>query len=277
MNILTKEPAGIATVIRLGILAAVGFGLLQWTTEQIVSLMAFIEAALFLFVRQNVASAGTLKDAGTSLGEVVRVANTDGVSLVADDGGTNGIKRNGGYPPTPVIVAVIGMLSMLSACGPRSANTSPQTTVAEYGAEILKVTAAFQDTVIAYAKTNGGNATTDRIMNTIDTQVVPAAVTLRSLLVSYNAIADPALKATRSADIEAQLTALLSAYATVSGNIEIGKLASEAQVTSMRVRELAAALRLAIAQSRAGLMPTGNFTIDAANGLRFDPVAASLQ
>jgi hypothetical protein len=65
MNPWKIEPVAIAAVIRLGIYAAMQFGL-NWTDAQVVAVMAFAEAFLALFVRQTVTSPATLEKAGTS-------------------------------------------------------------------------------------------------------------------------------------------------------------------------------------------------------------------
>lgn len=52
-RLLGSEPTLISTAVRMTILAAVGFGL-DWTTEQVVGLMAAVEAWLAVYARANV-------------------------------------------------------------------------------------------------------------------------------------------------------------------------------------------------------------------------------
>lgn len=60
MSILgSREPAVVAGAIRAVLLAAVSFGL-DWTPEQIGSLMLAVEAVLTVLTRQTVTSPATL-------------------------------------------------------------------------------------------------------------------------------------------------------------------------------------------------------------------------
>jgi hypothetical protein len=52
-RLLASEPTLIASAVRLTILAAVGFGL-DWTTEQVVGLMAAVEAWMAVYARAAV-------------------------------------------------------------------------------------------------------------------------------------------------------------------------------------------------------------------------------
>lgn len=78
---LKAEPAAIAEVIRLALIAAVGFGLLKWTVEQQAMLLALVSAVLSIFVRQSTTSEATLKAAGTSGDQVAAVAADPNKSL----------------------------------------------------------------------------------------------------------------------------------------------------------------------------------------------------
>lgn len=267
MGIFSKEPVLITALVGALLVLLVEFGV-PVTDGQQTAIQTVIAAVLAIFARSQVVSPERLERAGTSVAEVMTTSRTEGVSLrpTADTVTAAAPNPNPYRPsaygngPIAILIALALGASTLIACGPRNANTSPQTMVAEYGTEILKVTASFQDVVIAYAKQAGGNATTDRIMATIEQDVTPRAKELSSLLKSYHTIASPELKETRAQQIEAQLQALVLAYANITRDVEAGKLASEAQVTSARIRELAAAVRLAIAQARAGSFERSNVT-----------------
>lgn len=77
------EPAAVAELIRLVLIACVGFGLIHWTSEQQAMLLAVVSAVLSFFVRQNVTSQATLHKAGTTQTEVERVAEDPATVLVA--------------------------------------------------------------------------------------------------------------------------------------------------------------------------------------------------
>lgn len=68
------EPNAVAEAIRQGVIALVGFGVLHWTTEQQALLLAFVSAALSLFVRSQVTTESTLRKAGTTKDVVEAVA-----------------------------------------------------------------------------------------------------------------------------------------------------------------------------------------------------------
>lgn len=262
MGILSREPALIIGFVLTALALAGQFGV-AISNDQRLAIKDFLEALLPLLagilIRPNVASARTLRDAGTSLEEVDELSQIHDVNLrpqaepgISSPEARAFMSKNGSGSTSLIVMLAIGLSTLASfGCANRGANVTPHVAVAEYGAEVLKVTAAFQDVVIAYAKAQGGNATTDAIMKGIDTNVTPAAKELSALLKSYDAIRDPALKETRYQQIEAQLSTLLSAYATVTGNIEIAQLATEAQVTASRIRELVAQVRLALAKARA--------------------------
>lgn len=57
------EPTAVVSAIRLCIHAAIAFGL-DWTPEQVVTLMAAVEAVLMVFLRQQVTSDRTLDRSG---------------------------------------------------------------------------------------------------------------------------------------------------------------------------------------------------------------------
>lgn len=68
------EPAAVAELIRLVVIALVGFGVIHWTTEQQAMLLAVVSVALTFFVRENVTSQATLHKAGVTQAQVESVA-----------------------------------------------------------------------------------------------------------------------------------------------------------------------------------------------------------
>lgn len=267
MGIFAKEPALIIGVVMTGLALATQFGLAT-SQDQQVAVKDFLTALLpllaALFIRPNVLSPATARDAVEGgMKTIEQVANTRGVTLTPTDDATGqpsalfapgSSTRSSGYTGGPSAMAlVLALLIPMIGCANRGdVRTTPQTAVAEYGTEILKVTIALQDAVIAYTKADGGNATTDAIMGGIRQHVIPNAQKLSSVLKSYDALTDPALKDARIGEIDLALNALVQAYAEVSKNEGVANLAGELRTTSARVRELVAAVRLAVAKARAG-------------------------
>jgi hypothetical protein len=68
-----REPVAVSAFIRLALLAGVSFGL-KLSNEQMLALMAAVEAGLGLATRQNVTSQQTLHDAGLTQRGVTKMA-----------------------------------------------------------------------------------------------------------------------------------------------------------------------------------------------------------
>ncbi len=71
---LGREPAAVSAVISLGLKALLLFNVIQWSPEQELGLMAFLDATLFLIVRQNVTPTASPR---LPLGTPVLVEGTD--------------------------------------------------------------------------------------------------------------------------------------------------------------------------------------------------------
>lgn len=255
-NLIKTQPVLLTTFVGALLVMLVEFGV-PVTDGQQTAIQALIAAALAVFAASQVTSQATLEKAGTSMNEVSRIAKIDGVELRPEVTDANaspqarsfmGSASRGGRALGMIAILLAGVAAV--ACGPRNVNATPQATIAEYGTEVMKVTIAFQESVIAFAKANGGRTDeTDRVMDAIDERVIPAAQRLSELLRAYDAVVDPELKEKRRVDVDEQITRLVEAYAMITNNVQAAQLANEAQTTSARVRELIAAVRLAIAQN----------------------------
>ncbi len=79
---LRTEPAGLTFAVRAVIYALVAFHLVAWTEDQIVALLAAVDAVLTVVLRAYSTSVATLEQAGTSPAEIVaRAAANQSVTV----------------------------------------------------------------------------------------------------------------------------------------------------------------------------------------------------
>lgn len=74
------EPVAVAAAIRACLLVGIAFGL-DWTEQQLASVMLAVELVLALVLRSQVATATTLRQAGTTVAEVHETAADPYASL----------------------------------------------------------------------------------------------------------------------------------------------------------------------------------------------------
>lgn len=226
-----REPVLITAVVRAGILLGTAFGL-KLSVDQITAVMLFTEAVLALFTRSQVTSEATLQRAQTSSVEMAALA-----------------KASTGIGVALLCVVLSG--ATLPACASRAAApVSPDVAALTVGADILNVTADFQTLVNDYARVHGTSAVTDQMRGVIGADVLPAARRVRDLVVSYHALSDPILKASKAAEIESALQTLLMTYAEVAQSAEVSELATQFNTASMRVRALVAQIRAEILRAK---------------------------
>lgn len=250
-NILTKSPNEIASALRAVLYALILFEVLRWSEAQLAGVLLAVEAVLYLFTRTNTVGTGTLHLAGVTKQEVLDAADpSSGVTMQSSStNGTRGL----------AVLLALGLGVANVACTRAQPAVAPETSVVSYAADVLSVTADLQRALITYATTSGGNATSDRIMRTISDDVVPAARQARDLAVAYHAITDPTLRTLKASELDGALAKVLTAYATVSTNLEVAELASQVEMASANVRRLIAQIRLAIVAARgSGMTSTGD-------------------
>lgn len=122
-------------------------------------------------------------------------------------------------PLVAIYAALILLVGVASGCAARTGGprVDPVIRAVDQTTGVLKVVAALQQTVIAYARVSGGRTfLTDRLMESIDTKLVPAALQVESIARAYAAIQDPQYKAEKADQLEAALGVLEAALSAVN-------------------------------------------------------------
>jgi type IV pilus biogenesis protein CpaD/CtpE len=154
---------------------------------------AFIGAALVLLVEFGV-PVTTLESAGTDLKEVTAVAKNETQTLKVEStvASVSGSHPSSWQTPTLPIMVIAFALAGLVGCAGRDVTTTPDqtaTNVAVYSGRAVELVTSVQNTVNAYATTQGGRTSqTDAFSAAIRDRVIPAAQSVERHLKGYVAI-----------------------------------------------------------------------------------------